>query len=79
MFRFVTIIPLSFWAIIMLMLFMWFAMGLCGWSVRLLYWRCLRADGLLSAVKGSGRGPEALRITQMVDPNRWHTLEAEQP
>jgi hypothetical protein len=32
MFRFVTIIPLSFWAIIMLMLFMWFAMGL-WWMV----------------------------------------------
>jgi hypothetical protein len=32
MFRFVTIIPLSFWAIIMLLLFMWAAMGL-WWMV----------------------------------------------
>jgi hypothetical protein len=32
MFRFVTIIPLSFWAIILLLLFMWVTMGL-WWMV----------------------------------------------
>jgi hypothetical protein len=30
MFRFVTIIPLSFWAIVLLLLFMWAAFGLGG-------------------------------------------------
>jgi len=30
MFRFVTIIPLEFWAIVLLLLFMWAAFGLNG-------------------------------------------------
>lgn len=30
MFRFVTIIPLEFWAIVLLLLFMWVAFGLNG-------------------------------------------------
>ena len=30
MFRFVTIIPLSFWVIILLLVFMWVAFGLWG-------------------------------------------------
>ena len=45
MFRFVTIIPLSFWAIILLMLFMWVAMGL-WWMV---------GTAVVLAMLGSGR------------------------
>jgi hypothetical protein len=36
MFRFVTIIPLEFWAIVLLLLFMWAAFGLNGFILTVL-------------------------------------------
>ena len=52
MFRFVTIIPLSFWAIILLMLFMWAAFGLGGLVITVLGLAAITFFGQLGANTG---------------------------
>ena len=42
MLRFVTIIPLELWEIVLLLLFMWAAFGLNGFQLRFFVWRFFR-------------------------------------
>jgi hypothetical protein len=49
MFRFVTIIPLSFWAIVLFMLFMWAAFGLGGLVITVIGLAAIKFLGELGA------------------------------
>ena len=46
MFRFVTIIPLEFWAYILLLVFMWASFGLSGLVITTLGLMLLQAGGI---------------------------------
>ena len=44
MFRFVTIIPLELWAIVLLLLLMWFVFGLAGFIIAVLLFALLQGS-----------------------------------
>jgi hypothetical protein len=61
MFRFVTIIPLEFWAIVLLLLFMWAAFGLNGFILTVVSLVLINVFGQLRHDRIYGRRRERRR------------------
>jgi hypothetical protein len=51
MFRFVTIIPLEFWAIVLLLLFMWVTFGLWGMVTTVVLLMLIAGGGRISRLR----------------------------
>lgn len=61
MFRFVTFIPLEFWATVLLLLFMWTAFGLWGMVITIVLLVLIAGGGRISHQRQEGHGHRRIR------------------